>query len=244
MSARRSKGAVPSRLAMAVSPPPRTVTGMSTPRTVPIVAAQLVLGGEVVSCPGVVVGERVEADLEALAAAGEAETAGRLAGFYGACQQLWAERDPDSEVVHVQRLLSSRQQIERNSKAEGRVRVYLSEEVEAFGSDPLLAELRELLLTTGTPEVSRAVRLVEGRGGQVEDTVNDRGTRCVTVTVPIVAGVTTPAALGGPAGPGELRRVVRFTARYAASADRAAKRLAACEVSVDEVYPDPAAWRA
>ena len=225
---------------VALSPRPGTVTGMDTTRTVPTIAAQLLLGGTVLPDGAVVgrrVGDNVEVDLDAVAAQLDSETADALDSFYTACRALWSDRSRDTEVVHTRRVLHQGHLIERRD-----VKHYLDDEIAAFAADPLLTELHRLLLSRYDPQVAAAQRLLAAAGGQLHEDVNGRGTRQVSVQAPLVATGTTPDALGGPVGPGEMRRTVQFTVRYARSADRAARRLTTLAVYADELFPDPGGY--
>lgn len=67
-----------------------------------------------------------------------------------------------------------------------------------------------------------------------------RGSNDTTVTVSFVDDLAWPVPLGGPAASREIRRTFTFVGRHTPSIDRRSRRLHACTIDVDEVWPVPA----
>lgn len=160
----------------------------------------------------VVVGERTEVDLDALAREHGDDVARALAGFWERTRrmnrQLGLGTAAGTEVVMVRRGLGEWRQ------GTGRHKSDLSEQLGAMGRlGPSVASALDGLLAAGDG-VERSEDLV-------------------------VLDGALPACLGGPMGPCEQRRVLRVTARYAAWRDRRLRRLAVVEALADEVWPVP-----
>ena len=191
-----------------------------TNHTVPLAAAAVLLGSDerLTRC-AVRVAERVEISLDRVAAEMCPDTAARLDSYWERSKALWAQgRGP---AVLVRRSLVTARQIDRK---DGRVDLH--------------DELAALEVLPGADSVIETLLGQDPDLALLQDAHADRTGNETTVTL-THRSLEWPTALGGPAGPGELHRVIVVTANHAKWRDRKVRRLARVDVSVDEVWPDP-----
>lgn len=205
---------------------PCTLAGMST---VPAAAAALLfapIGAPVAA--GRALGARAEVDVHAWLGAPQGQMA---LDYLAAARRLWARRPGPAVTV--------RQELSRAVQVTGKVgRCDLDLHLRELAQVPGLGTVASMA-TAEQVDVGALEELLDALGGSME-----AGEGALSVRVPFVAAPGSPAWLGGAALPGELRRVAELSVRHAAWRDRRVRRLAAVRVVSEQLWPDPAPWRA
>jgi hypothetical protein len=183
--------------------------------TVPVAAA-MVLGCDAdrraaLELCAVVVGERVELDLAAVAARVGEPAAVALASYWTDARRFWARR--------------ARGRVEPGVVVRRTLGVYTQDTGKPRRD---LGECYRELCALGAGAREAVDDVLDAHlGDRGEVTVESRQR-------------DYPTCLGGVAGGGELRRTFTVTARYAAWRDRRVRRFEALKVAVDELWPVPA----
>jgi hypothetical protein len=174
---------------------------------------------DVAGCCAVRLGERVEADVDAVRSAFGEEAAARVLTYWDAACALW--RDGKGPAIVIARTLTRATQ--KDSKAG---RLELSEELAALEQLRGGAEMVEALLAPSPDMDALSMYAPGAEGNETHITITRRA-------------ADWPAVLGGAPTPAELRRHVRLTANHSKWRDRKVRRLVRVEVTAEEVWPDP-----
>lgn len=205
--------------------------------TAPVVAVALVAGvpdeidaelADAISECGVTFGNRVEVDLDRLAAT-HPGLAVEAAGYMRTYRRF-ASAAIDGRRTGGWLALQREVGVWRENAGSNGGRVDLGAQFRALSEIVEIAGAVNALL-----DASPDLRVV-AEVAQVEQT-SDGVT--ATFTLPSV-GVEWPDALGGPGWPTEVSRTFVLRCRYAPSRERRARRLAELSVTVTELWPDPA----
>ena len=163
--------------------------------------------------------------------------AAALDRYWGQCQRLWQDARDAKPLAGSGWVMTRRRVVQvRQSTAKG-AKTDLTAELDALEGSPGVAQL----ITAATekePDLGALRSLAKAAGGLL--TVHpDR----LEVFVDLPGALLYPAALGGPAWPGEMRRTVHLELRHAAWRDRRVRRLAGVSVDLTEMWADPAVGR-
>jgi hypothetical protein len=192
--------------------------------------------GDALASSGRQIGERVELDLDALAQATSPAVAEIVAAYHQTCQSFQANLAsgaPAGAYIAVRRPLLESEQSDRKG-----ARVDLAQELEELLRVPALGEFCGALLD-GLNSPTRQQNL--DRFGPLLDARLETGGANQTVATVALQGRSHPwpTQLGGPASPGEVRRVFTLTANHASWRDRRVRRLQRLVVEAEEVWPHP-----
>lgn len=204
--------------------------------TVPAFVAELAVAvgradtAVLASC-GRMLGERTELDLDTLATIDPAAAAW-CAAYWARCTEFWEDTvdgRPNGAYVVIERRLRRAVQLDTTA-----ARTDLRHELEALETIPALAGVTDAVLGTEIDTDRLAVALAAVTGSITTTGVES------TVTTRVTGKVLWPAVLGGAASPAEAARRFTFEVSHAGWRDRKVRRLRAVEITVEEIWPDPA----
>lgn len=204
--------------------------------TVPLFVADVVVAGrpdiwQSLEGAAVLVGDRVELDLEAVASGVGVAWANAFAEYWMLCRRFWKRMSfgapLDVDAIATRRVLVDAVQ------ATGRVKQDLGAELAAVKSMPVVSEIAKVLLA-GECDLGALRATVSDLGGSVEQP--EEGMTVVTVPVPLAG---CPVELGGVATAGESGRWLTLVARHATWRDNERRRLARVVVQADAAMPSP-----